>query len=237
MYENYYDNELNMGSPDITCYQVRRGDTLGDIAFRHCVTLNCLLCCNPQIINPNEIYEGQIIYIPPAWSFQRKVTSYEENKTCPDNRNREFPQVCTLSLEPNTNIAPDVGGILWQDIIPGTTLYSKNDYIQIYRDEFKKIKNAIKQLIRTATYHPEKIENALKKEYGKLTSQQKKAIKSIREYKAPIRWALQDLLKQEKIYSHMIAASVSLALKNAKLDPNIAQEVGLILKWYLENFL
>jgi hypothetical protein len=40
MYENYYDNELNMDSPDSTCYQVRWGDTLEHIAFRHGVTLN-----------------------------------------------------------------------------------------------------------------------------------------------------------------------------------------------------
>lgn len=47
-------------------YTVRAGDTLFNIANRFGIPLNCLIRFNPQIPNPNLIFPGQVICIPPA---------------------------------------------------------------------------------------------------------------------------------------------------------------------------
>ncbi|HOQ23421.1 MAG TPA: SafA/ExsA family spore coat assembly protein [Bacillota bacterium] len=56
--------------PPATCsgrfYTIRSGDTLFEIARRAGVSLNALLAANPQIINPDRIFAGQVICIPAA---------------------------------------------------------------------------------------------------------------------------------------------------------------------------
>lgn len=47
-------------------YTVQPGDTLFFIAQRFGVSLQALLAANPQIVNPNLIFPGQQICIPPA---------------------------------------------------------------------------------------------------------------------------------------------------------------------------
>jgi LysM repeat protein len=45
-------------------YTIRPGDTLNEIALRFNTTLSALLQANPNIIDPNLIYTGQLIEIP-----------------------------------------------------------------------------------------------------------------------------------------------------------------------------
>ncbi len=47
-------------------YTVRAGDTMFNIANRFGIPLNCLIRFNPQIPNPNQIFPGQVICVPPA---------------------------------------------------------------------------------------------------------------------------------------------------------------------------
>ena len=60
------------GTPQPQCppggilYTVRAGDTLFNIANRFGIPLDCLIRFNPQIPNPNQIFPGQVICIPPA---------------------------------------------------------------------------------------------------------------------------------------------------------------------------
>lgn len=50
-------------------YVVQKGDTLRKIADRIGVSVNDILAVNPQIINPNKIYAGQVINLPAAASY------------------------------------------------------------------------------------------------------------------------------------------------------------------------
>jgi|GEM_PF-1266578 len=43
---------------------VQRGDTLGAIAAQHNVSLKSLLDANPQIVNPDRIYPGDVVTVP-----------------------------------------------------------------------------------------------------------------------------------------------------------------------------
>jgi LysM repeat protein len=52
-----------------TRYTVQRGDTLRKIADRIGVSVNDILAVNPQIVNPNLIYVGQVINLPAAASY------------------------------------------------------------------------------------------------------------------------------------------------------------------------
>ncbi|NLC53348.1 MAG: LysM peptidoglycan-binding domain-containing protein [Firmicutes bacterium] len=47
-------------------YTVMQGDTLFQIAQRFGVTLEALLAVNPQITNPDLIFPGQVICLPPT---------------------------------------------------------------------------------------------------------------------------------------------------------------------------
>lgn len=47
-------------------YTVRAGDNLSRIAARHGMSLDALIKANPQIRNPNLIYPGQQLHLPPA---------------------------------------------------------------------------------------------------------------------------------------------------------------------------
>ncbi|MGI6066439.1 MAG: LysM peptidoglycan-binding domain-containing protein [Bacillota bacterium] len=47
-------------------YIVRAGDTLFNLSRRFGVTVEAILARNPQIINPDIIYIGQVICIPPV---------------------------------------------------------------------------------------------------------------------------------------------------------------------------
>jgi len=47
-------------------YTVRAGDTMFSIANRFGIPLDCLIRFNPQIPNPNQIFPGQVICVPPA---------------------------------------------------------------------------------------------------------------------------------------------------------------------------
>ncbi|HEY8391984.1 MAG TPA: LysM peptidoglycan-binding domain-containing protein [Capillibacterium sp.] len=47
-------------------YTVRAGDTMFNIANRFGIPLDCLIRFNPQITNPNLIFPGQVLCVPPA---------------------------------------------------------------------------------------------------------------------------------------------------------------------------
>ena len=47
-------------------YIIRYGDTLYNIAWRHNTTVAAILAVNPQITNPNWIYAGQTLTLPPG---------------------------------------------------------------------------------------------------------------------------------------------------------------------------
>lgn len=56
-------------SPTFTFYVVKAGDTMVGIAARHEMTLQILLAANPDITDPRQIKERQIILIPPpGWT-------------------------------------------------------------------------------------------------------------------------------------------------------------------------
>ena len=58
----------------MTSYQIKKGDTLWDIARVHGITLEVLLAANPGIQNPHLIYPGEIINIPRVGSGDYLVT-------------------------------------------------------------------------------------------------------------------------------------------------------------------
>ena len=58
-----------------TTHTVVRGDTMWKIAVRYEVGLSELKSANPQIVNPNLIYPGQVLAIP---TTDATVTSYEK---------------------------------------------------------------------------------------------------------------------------------------------------------------
>ncbi|MCP4416198.1 MAG: LysM peptidoglycan-binding domain-containing protein [Chloroflexi bacterium] len=69
-----------------TYHTVSYGETLSLIALNYGVTVHDLLVANPQIINPNLIYYGTVIYIPyqytpPVQNYCRyyHTVSYGEN--------------------------------------------------------------------------------------------------------------------------------------------------------------
>ncbi len=49
---------------NVISYTVQRGDTLRIIADRYGTTVNAILAYNPQIVNPNLIYPGQVLTVP-----------------------------------------------------------------------------------------------------------------------------------------------------------------------------
>jgi len=51
-------------APGPATYVVKRGDTLGTIAYRFHTTVAALMKANPLIGNPNRIYPGQVIKLP-----------------------------------------------------------------------------------------------------------------------------------------------------------------------------
>lgn len=53
------------GPTTATVYIVQPGDTMSAIAYRYNVTLRALISANPQISDPNLIYPGQTIQVPP----------------------------------------------------------------------------------------------------------------------------------------------------------------------------
>jgi nucleoid-associated protein YgaU len=48
----------------IESYIVKRGDTLSQIAAAHGTTVEKFLAANPEITNPDRIYEGQVLILP-----------------------------------------------------------------------------------------------------------------------------------------------------------------------------
>jgi LysM repeat protein len=51
-------------APGPATYEVKRGDTLGTIAYRFHTTVAALMKANPLIGNPDRIYPGQVIKLP-----------------------------------------------------------------------------------------------------------------------------------------------------------------------------
>jgi len=47
-------------------YTIQWGDTLSQIAVRSGTTMQAIMMANPQIVNPNLVYAGTVIYIPVA---------------------------------------------------------------------------------------------------------------------------------------------------------------------------
>ena len=64
-----FDEHFDPGSPEcppgMQTYIVRRGDTMWLIARRFGVSLRALIAANPQIPDPNRIFPGQVVCIPP----------------------------------------------------------------------------------------------------------------------------------------------------------------------------
>jgi LysM repeat protein len=56
---------VSYAAPQPTTYVVQRGDWLNRIAQRFGITLGALMAAN-DIYNPNLIYPGQVLYIPPT---------------------------------------------------------------------------------------------------------------------------------------------------------------------------
>jgi spore coat assembly protein SafA len=57
---------FQVGAPTTaSVYRVLPGDTMSAIAYRNNVTLDALISANPQISDPNLIYPGQSLQIPP----------------------------------------------------------------------------------------------------------------------------------------------------------------------------
>jgi lysozyme len=56
---------VSYAAPQPTTYIVQRGDWLTRIAQRFGITLGALMSAN-DIYNPNLIYPGQVLYIPPT---------------------------------------------------------------------------------------------------------------------------------------------------------------------------
>ena len=54
-------------------YTVRSGDTMYAIARRFELPLRALIAANPQIQNPDRIYPGQVLQLPPAQSPGRRI--------------------------------------------------------------------------------------------------------------------------------------------------------------------
>jgi len=51
------------GHPVVSTYVVKKGDTLSDIATAHGLTLSEIKKKNPQIVNPDEIYPGDKVFL------------------------------------------------------------------------------------------------------------------------------------------------------------------------------
>lgn len=45
-------------------YTIQWGDTLSQIAVRNGTTMNAIMMANPQIVNPNLLYAGTVLFIP-----------------------------------------------------------------------------------------------------------------------------------------------------------------------------
>jgi len=57
-------SEGPVASPHL--YKIKAGDSLAKIANKFGVTVQQILDANPNITNPNNIFVGQIIVIPPS---------------------------------------------------------------------------------------------------------------------------------------------------------------------------
>ena len=55
-----------MPCPNGVLYTVKSGDTMYEIARRNNISLASLIAANPQIVDPNKIYPGQVICVPKA---------------------------------------------------------------------------------------------------------------------------------------------------------------------------
>lgn len=62
--EGYQEPVMAPGCPGGQLYTVKSGDTLFFIARRFNISLQSLISANPQILDPNTIYPGQVICIP-----------------------------------------------------------------------------------------------------------------------------------------------------------------------------
>jgi spore coat assembly protein SafA len=62
--EGYQEPVMAPGCPGGQLYTVKSGDTLFFIARRFNISLQSLINANPQILDPNTIYPGQVICIP-----------------------------------------------------------------------------------------------------------------------------------------------------------------------------
>lgn len=63
-----------------TVYTVKRGDTLWNIALRFEIGLGKIIDHNPQILNPNLIFPGQMIIIPSAILRKNEMTTLSNNE-------------------------------------------------------------------------------------------------------------------------------------------------------------
>lgn len=69
-------NAPNAQADEAQLHRVEYGDTLTRIARDHAVTLESLLAANPQIANPDRIYPGDVIEIPPAPLMGAEAQTY-----------------------------------------------------------------------------------------------------------------------------------------------------------------
>lgn len=79
-YGNSNNNNNNCNCPPVSysgTYIVQHGDTFSEIASRFGVSINALWAANPNILNINLLYIGQILYIPGASGFSIVPVSTE----------------------------------------------------------------------------------------------------------------------------------------------------------------
>lgn len=69
-------------------YKVKKGDMLGKIAKAYKVPVQLILAHNQSIINPNMIFEGQLIYIPNIEDIPVKKFQFAKQLTSQDIINK-----------------------------------------------------------------------------------------------------------------------------------------------------
>ena len=65
-------------NPVLSCkanYIVQSGDTLYNIGVKNSVVLQDMLNANPQLVNPNMIYPGDLVFVPPCTSDPPAVSN------------------------------------------------------------------------------------------------------------------------------------------------------------------
>lgn len=91
-------------------YEVKVGDRLSEIALNHDASVQELLDINPQILDPDVIYIGDLIEVPAG--------HVDANKALPSDRHIELPSVLDALIEdPGATSGILIGSLrTWQEV-------------------------------------------------------------------------------------------------------------------------